>query len=180
MVCCDLRNILQGEQCLPRGSYPHARKHLIRELSYHRIPTNLIPVPSRLYFPPPSETKPLSGKRFVVKDIYDIRGLRTGAGSKAFQAFNDVAVRTAPVVAELVEKGAVIVGKTKTVQFASGMGARDWVDYQSPFNPRGDGYLDPDCSSSGSASAMAAYEWLDFAIGSDSKSPWPNSGFELR
>jgi Asp-tRNA(Asn)/Glu-tRNA(Gln) amidotransferase A subunit family amidase len=99
--------------------------------------------------------------------------LKTGAGSKAYEAFNDATLETAPVVAELVEKGAVIVGKTKTVQFVSGMGARDWVDYLSPFNPRGDGYLDPDCSSSGSASAVAAYEWLDFAIGSDSKSTEP-------
>jgi len=98
--------------------------------------------------------------------------LKTGAGSKVYEEFNDVVLQTAPVVAELIEKGAIIIGKTKTVQFASGMGARDWVDYQSPFNPRGDRYLDPDCSSSGSAAAMAAYKWLDFAIGSDSKFIW--------
>ena len=90
-------------------------------------------------------------------------------GSKAYEKFHDTCTQTAPVVQELIDKGAVIVGKTKTVQFASGMAARDWFDYQCPFNPRGDGYLEPDCSSSGSAAATAAYGWLDIAVGSDSE-----------
>lgn len=33
----------------------------------------------------------------------------------------------------------------------------------------GDGYQDPDISSSGDASALAAYDWLDFAIATDSE-----------
>jgi Asp-tRNA(Asn)/Glu-tRNA(Gln) amidotransferase A subunit family amidase len=49
------------------------------------------------------------------------------------------------------------------------MGPRDWVDYQPPFNPRGDGYLDPGCSSAGSGAALAGYDWLDVTIGSDSE-----------
>ena len=43
------------------------------------------------------------------------------------------------------------------------------VDFQAPYNPRGDGYQSPVGSSSGSAAAIAAYDWLDFTIGSDSK-----------
>ncbi|KAF4634920.1 hypothetical protein G7Y89_g3174 [Cudoniella acicularis] len=136
-------------------------------MSFQRIPTNLIPVPSRLYTPIPTAQTPLWGKRLAVKDIYDIRGLKTSAGCKAYSAFQDPAKETAAAVQELINRGAIIVGKTKTVQFASGMSPRDWVDYQCPFNPRGDGYLDPDCSSSGSAAAIAAYKWLDCAIGSD-------------
>ena len=69
----------------------------------------------------------------------------------------------------LINAGAVIIAKAKTVQLASGLGPRDWIDFQCPFNPRGDGYLDPDCSSTGSAAGVAAYDWLDFSIGSDSK-----------
>lgn len=53
-------------------------------------------------------------------------------------------------------------------QFASGMAAADWSEMVCPTNPRGDGSLDPDCSSSGSATSIAGYQWLDYAIGSDS------------
>jgi hypothetical protein len=42
--------------------------------------------------------------------------------------------------------------------------------FQAPFSPRGDGYQSPVGSSSGSAAAIASYEWLDLPIGSDSKS----------
>lgn len=68
-----------------------------------------------------------------------------------------------------MDQGAVIVGKVKTVQFASGMASADWVVDICPTNSRGDGRLDTDCSSSGSAAAIAGYEWLDFSIGSDSE-----------
>ncbi|KAH6637210.1 hypothetical protein F5144DRAFT_487713 [Chaetomium tenue] len=43
----------------------------------------------------------------------------------------------------------------------------DWIDYHCPFNPRGDGYLVPEGSSSGSAAAVAAYDWLDASLGTD-------------
>lgn len=41
------------------------------------------------------------------------------------------------------------------------------TDYHAPFNPRADGYQSPAGSSSGSAAAVATYDWLDFAIGTD-------------
>lgn len=41
------------------------------------------------------------------------------------------------------------------------------IDYRAPFNPRADRYQSPAGSSSGSAAAIAAYEWLDFTIGQD-------------
>lgn len=126
-------------------------------------------MPSRHYYPSASSALPLSGKRIAVKDIYDIRGVKTGAGSQAHHALHEEATKTATSIQRLISMGAVIVGKTKTTSFASGMAPRDWVDYQCPFNPRGDAYLDPDCSSSGSAAAIAGYDWLDFSIGSDSK-----------
>lgn len=130
--------------------------------------TDLIPVPSRLYFAQPSEAQPLSGKRLAIKDIYDIRGLKTSMCCKSYEACYGESNQTARAIQLLLTLGAVIVAKAKTVQLASGLGPRDWIDYQCPFNPRGDGYLDPDCSSTGSAAAVAAYDWLDFSIGSDS------------
>lgn len=42
------------------------------------------------------------------------------------------------------------------------------VDYQAPFNPRGDGYLIAGGSSGGNAAGVAAYDWLDLSICSDS------------
>jgi Asp-tRNA(Asn)/Glu-tRNA(Gln) amidotransferase A subunit family amidase len=56
----------------------------------------------------------------------------------------------------------------KTSQFANGETATaDWVDYHSPFNPRGDGYQDPSSSSSGPGAGAASYAWLDLTLGSD-------------
>jgi len=56
----------------------------------------------------------------------------------------------------------------KTSQFANGETATaDWVDYHSPFNPRGDGYQDPSSSSSGPGAGEGSYPWLDLSLGSD-------------
>lgn len=128
-----------------------------------------IPVPSRLYSPPPSEARPLSGRRIAVKDIFDLEGVKTTVCSNAYEALQTESLKTAPTIQKLIDQGAVIIGKVKTTPFSSGMGPRDWVDYQAPFNPRGCGYLDTSCSSSGSGAALAGYEWLDFTIGSDSE-----------
>lgn len=145
------------------------RGGLISRFSYERVLTNLIPVPSRLYSTPPNDSKPLSGKRLAIKDIYDIRGLKTSMGCRSYEACYSECDQTAVTIRTLIKLGAVIVAKAKTVQLASGLGPRDWIDYQCPFNPRGDEYLSPDCSSTGSAVGVAAYDWLDFSIGSDSK-----------
>lgn len=128
-----------------------------------------VPVPSRLYSSKASSDKPLAGKRFALKDIFDIEGLPTSAGSRAYSALHPQAGKTAPCIEELINLGAIIVGTTKTVQFVSAMPASAWVDYQCPFNPRGDGYQSPSSSSAGSAAALASYPWLDITVGSDSE-----------
>jgi hypothetical protein len=126
-----------------------------------------IAVPSRLYFTK-TEAKPLAGVRLGVKDIYDVAGLKTSNGNRAWYHLYPAAEVTAPCIQVLVDAGAVIVGKLKTSQFANGESATaDWVDYHSPFNPRGDGYQQPSSSSSGSGAAAGAYEWLDLTTGSD-------------
>lgn len=79
-----------------------------------------ITVPSRLYYPPPSREKPLSGKRLVVKDNYDLKGIRTVAGSRAIRELNDPADENAPSLQKLIELGAVVIGKVKTTQVALG------------------------------------------------------------
>lgn len=127
-----------------------------------------IAVPSRLYFPEPSQERPLEGKRLAVKDIFDLKGIRTSAGSRSYFALDKIANETGPALQALIDLGAVVVGKTKTTQFALGEApTADYVDQLAPFNPRGDGYQNPQGSSSGSAAGVAAYEWLDFGTGSD-------------
>ncbi|KXJ93611.1 amidase signature domain-containing protein [Microdochium bolleyi] len=123
-------------------------------------------VPSRLYYTPTAE-KPLAGVRLGIKDIYDLNGIKTGAGSRAYYSIYPEASATADPVQGLIEAGAIVIGKMKTTQFAGPENARDAIDYQAPFNPRGDGYQEVGSSSSGPASGMASYEWLDLALGSD-------------
>ena len=62
-----------------------------------------------------------------------------------------------------------IVGKTKMNPFDMWEEPIEYVDYQAPWNPRADRYQSPGGSSLGSAAAIASYDWLDIAIGTDSK-----------
>ncbi|SPN98678.1 related to amidase family protein [Cephalotrichum gorgonifer] len=90
--------------------------------------------------------------------------------SQAWIAVTPIANATAPAIQRLVDLGAALIGKYKLAQFASGANPWDWVDEHYPFNPRGDGYLTCSASSSGGGCSVAAYEWLDNAIGSDTGS----------
>jgi hypothetical protein len=128
----------------------------------------LIPVPSRIYSW--SDDRPFAGFRISIKDLYDITGLQTAGGSRAWAEITPIANETAPAIQRLVDLGAHLVGKQKTAQFASGANPWDWYDVQYPFNPRGDGWLTCSASSSGPGCSMAAYDWLDYAIGSDTGS----------
>jgi hypothetical protein len=141
--------------------------------TFHTLPANLpgqalaVAVPSRLYYTKTAD-KPLAGVRLGVKDIFDIAGIRTSNGNRAWYRLYPPANETALIVQRLIDGGAVIVGKMKTSQFANGEApTADWVDYHSPFNPRGDGYQDPSSSSSGPGAGAAAYDWLDLTLGSD-------------
>lgn len=126
-----------------------------------------VAVPSRLYYTKTAE-KPLAGVRLGIKDIYDIAGVKTSNGNRAWYHLYAPVTEHATPVKRLIDAGAVIVGKMKTSQFANGEEATaDWVDYHSPFNPRGDGYQDPSSSSSGPGAGAASYPWLDLTLGSD-------------
>ncbi|QIW95774.1 hypothetical protein AMS68_001292 [Peltaster fructicola] len=141
--------------------------------SYSVLPANIpgqslaIAVPSRLYYTKTAE-KPLAGVRLGVKDIYDLAGLRTSNGNRAWYHFYPPATKSAFAIQRLIDAGAVVVGKMKTSQFANGEQATaDWVDYHAAFNPRGDGYQDASSSSTGPGAGAGSYPWLDLTIGSD-------------
>ncbi|KAJ5501078.1 hypothetical protein N7527_012199 [Penicillium freii] len=138
--------------------------------------TKSVAVPSRLYYTPTS-TKPLAGLRLGVKDIFDLKGLRTSGGNRAFYDLYPPRNTTGPALQRLIDAGAIIVGKMGTVQFANGDNpTADWVDFHCPFNPRGDGYQSPGGSSSGPGAGVASYDWLDIAVGSDTGGSMRNPG----
>lgn len=127
-----------------------------------------VAVPSRLYYPPASAEKPLSGVRVGVKDLYDLRGLKTSGGSRAWFDLYPAATATAASIRHLLDLGAVVVGKTRTSQFGNGEApTADWVDGPAPFNARGEGYQDASSSSAGAGSAQSSYAWVDMNVGSD-------------
>ena len=107
---------------------------------------------------------PLDGLRFAVKDLFDVAGARTTYGNPDWARSHPVAAATAPVVLDLLEAGAALAGKTKTVELAYGLtGENVW--YETPINPAAPDRF-PGGSSCGSASAVAA-GLVDFALGSD-------------
>ena len=113
--------------------------------------------------------KPLEGLRFAVKDIFEIEGLRTTAGCRAYYSLSKTSRKTAPVLEKLITAGAHLVGTLKLGSMITREEPTESVDYHAPFNPRGDGYQSAWSSSGGSGAAIAAYEWLDFTLATDSE-----------
>ena len=96
---------------------------------------------------------PLHGIPYVAKDLYDVAGLPTTAGTRLLAG--NVADRDCTVVGKLTRSGMVLLGKTITVQFAYG-GAGVNTDQGTPHNPwHPDPHL-PGGSSSGTGVAVAA------------------------
>ena len=128
-----------------------------------------IAVPSRLYFPL-SRTRPLNGMRVSVKDNFHLDGVVSTLGSRSFTALYRTQNSTAHCIKDLMDQGAQIVGKAKLSAYASTeVPPEKTIDYLAPFNSRGDGYQGPSGSSSGVGSSVAGYEWVDLALGTDSK-----------
>ncbi|KAH6694856.1 putative amidase [Leptodontidium sp. MPI-SDFR-AT-0119] len=127
-----------------------------------------VAVPSRLYHSP-SKAKPLAGTRVSIKDIFHLEGIRTTFGSRDWTALHGPDRDSADYVKNLISLGAIIVGKTTSSIFAGpDMPTDQWIDFHSPFSPRGDGYQSPMGSSAGAGASLAGYEWLDISIGTDS------------
>jgi amidase len=107
---------------------------------------------------------PLAGLDFAVKDLFDVAGSVTTYGNPDWARAQPVAAGTAPLVSALLEAGANLRGKTKTVELAYGLtGENVW--HGTPINPAAPDRF-PGGSSCGSAAAVAA-GLVDFALGSD-------------
>lgn len=129
-------------------------------------------LPNTLAVAVPSRDKgvgKLAGWRIAVKDNFALAGIRMTLGSKAYYQLYPPRDKNAACLDVLLREGAAIVGTTKLASFAATEEPIECIDYEAPWNPRGDGYQSPAGSSSGSGAAIAAYDWLDIGIGSDSK-----------
>ncbi|KAJ5718895.1 uncharacterized protein N7483_009977 [Penicillium malachiteum] len=128
-----------------------------------------VALPSRLRAYSVPNPSPISGWRIVVKDNTHIKGIKSSVGNRAFYDTYGPQQETATCIQRLVEQGAVVLGKPKMTSFGNWEEPVEYVDYQAPWNARADGYQSPGGSSSGSASAISAYDRVDIALGTDSK-----------
>lgn len=96
---------------------------------------------------------PLHGIPYALKDLFDVRGVPTTAGSNLLA--DNIAAEDAFVVRRLAQAGMILLGKTVTVQFAFG-GVGINHHHGTPHNPWQATPYVPGGSSSGSAVAVAA------------------------
>ncbi len=107
---------------------------------------------------------PFHGVPFALKDIVEVEGKRTAAG--CFEWKDRQSTMTAEVATRLIDAGGILLGKTKTVEFAMG----GWGTNQrmgTPHNPWDkDVARTPGGSSSGSGVSVAS-GMVPCAIGTD-------------
>lgn len=111
-----------------------------------------------------SESGPLSGLKFAVKDLFDIRGHTASFGNPHWRATHPAAIEDAPVIAALLNAGAELSGVTVLDELAFSIAGSN--EHQgTPVNKNAPGRT---CggSSSGSAAVTAA-GLCDFALGTD-------------
>lgn len=95
---------------------------------------------------------PLHGVPVTIKDLYNVRGMPTRAGTRA--PLPPIEPDEAPAVARLRDAGALILAKTNMVEIALGLsGENPWTgDVQNPRDPA----RQAGGSSSGSAASLGA------------------------
>ena len=107
---------------------------------------------------------PLSGLTLAVKDLFDVKGYPTGAGSPTVLAMSGIKTRTAPVVKAFLDAGARFVGKTHTDELAFSLNGKN-AHFGAPINPAAPDRITGG-SSSGSMAAVAG-RLADIGLGSD-------------
>jgi allophanate hydrolase len=104
---------------------------------------------------------PLYGLPMSIKDSFDIAGMMTTEGCRAFASMADT---TDPTVAKLLAAGAILVGKTNMDQFGVGInGTR--TDYGIPRCVFDSDYISGGSTSGGGVTVAAGL--VSFALGGD-------------
>ena len=145
-----------AEEALRRADDPQFPNVWIEKISRERLLETARALP-----PKPTDSLPLYGVPFAIKDNIDYAGMPTTAGCPAF-AFTPG--KSAAVVEKLIAAGALFIGKTNMDQFATGL-----VGTRSPFGicqSVFDANYISGGSSSGSAVAVAS-GMVSFALGTD-------------
>lgn len=106
----------------------------------------------------------LAGTRFGVKDLFHIKGFKTGFGHPAWLDSHPAAKVTSAAVLSLLSAGASVVGKTHCDELCFSLNGVNKY-FGTPLNVNAPGCI-PGGSSSGSAAAVAG-GLVDFALGSD-------------
>ncbi|WP_114943132.1 amidase [Microvirga calopogonii] len=130
---------------------------LDRDPAHAFMPYPAVPVPH-------APSGPLSGLTFAAKDLFDVAGYPTSAGSPHMLAMSGIKSRTAPTVQKLLDSGARLVGKTITDELAFSMSGKN-AHFGTPVNGGAPDRI-PGGSSSGSAAAVSN-GMCDFALGTD-------------
>ena len=110
-----------------------------------------------------SNLGPLHGIPYAVKDIFDVGGLPTTAGSRTLG--DNIREQDCTVTQRLRNAGMIVLGKTITVEFAKGIAGINHIQ-GTPHNPWHATPHIPGGSSAGSAVAVAA-GLAPMALGSD-------------
>jgi aspartyl-tRNA(Asn)/glutamyl-tRNA(Gln) amidotransferase subunit A len=111
----------------------------------------------------PAATRPLAGVPFAVKNLFDVAGLQTLAGSK-IEADSPAAADDSPLIARLEAAGAVLVGALGMGEYAYDFSGRN-SHYGATRNPHDPARMTGG-SSGGSGGAVAA-GIVPLALGSD-------------
>lgn len=96
---------------------------------------------------------PLHGIPYAVKDLFDVAGLPTTAGSRTLE--NTPRTVESEVTRRLAAAGMIVLGKTITVEFAKGIVGINHIQ-GTPHNPWCEEHHVPGGSSAGSAVAVAS------------------------
>jgi amidase len=121
-------------------------------------------VPGGIFTIEGAKQGPLAGLTFAAKDLFDVAGHPTTAGNPTWAATHAMPERSSPLIDQLLQAGATLVGKTITDELAFSLHG-DNIHYGAPINSAA-----PDRVTGGSSSgsvAAAAARLVDFALGTD-------------
>lgn len=121
-------------------------------------------MPEGRFIVKPTRQGLLDGLTFAVKDLFHVAGYKTSAGNPTWLTTHPVAEQTSPVIKQLLNQGATLVGKVLTDELAYSING-DNIHYGTPINVKANGRVTGG-SSNGSAAAVAA-KLCDFALATD-------------
>lgn len=153
--------LIQDLVCSASGVVEESLLQTQRDHGVYNLTTNLLPDRAR------QEARlaagPLAGVPYLVKNLFDVAGIVTLAGSQ-IDAENPPATSDATLVQRLQAAGACLLGTTNMDEYAYGFSTEN-TTYGATRNPR-----NPACiagGSSGGSAAAVASGCVPFSLGSD-------------